>query len=96
MADDAGSFIASADAAPQTLTQSAQERLRQLIARIEKLEEEKANVAADIKEVYGEAKSTGFDTKVMRKVIALRKQDRNERAEMEMVMDLYLAALGEI
>ncbi|KAF0170798.1 MAG: DUF2312 domain-containing protein [Hyphomonadaceae bacterium] len=95
MADDAGSFIA-ADAAPQTLTQSAQERLRQLIARIEKLEEEKAVVAADIKEVYGEAKSTGFDTKVMRKVIALRKQDRNERAEQEMVMDLYLAALGEI
>lgn len=96
MADDAGAFIASTEAAPQTLTQSAQERLRQLIARIEKLEEEKASVAADIKEVYGEAKSTGFDTKVMRKVIALRKQDRQERAEMEQIMDLYLAALGEI
>lgn len=96
MADDAGAFLASNEAAPQTLTQSAQERLRQLIARIEKLEEEKASVAADIKEVYGEAKSTGFDTKVMRKVIALRKQDRQERAEMEQIMDLYLAALGEI
>jgi uncharacterized protein (UPF0335 family) len=96
MADDAGSFMVAEDAAPQTLTQSAQERLRQLIARIEKLEEEKAGVAADIKEVYGEAKSTGFDTKVMRKVIKLRKQDRQERAEQEMVMDLYLAALGEI
>lgn len=96
MADDAGSFIAAEQAAPQTLTQSAKERLRQLIARIERLEEEKANVAADIKEVYGEAKSTGFDTKIMRKVIALRKQDRAERAEQEQILDLYLAALGEI
>jgi uncharacterized protein (UPF0335 family) len=97
MADDAGAFLsAHEEVAPQSLTQSAQERLRQLIARIEKLEEEKANVAADIKEVYGEAKSTGFDTKVMRKVISLRKQDRAERAEQEQILDLYLAALGEI
>lgn len=96
MPDDAGSFIASGEVAAQSLTQSAQERLRQLIARIEKLEEEKATVAADIKEVYGEAKSTGFDTKIMRKVVALRKQDRAERAEQEQILDLYLAALGEI
>ena len=95
MPDDAGSFIA-AETAPQSLTQTAQERLRQLIQRIEKLEEEKANVAADIKEVYGEAKSTGFDTKVMRKVVALRKLDRAERAEQEQILDLYLAAMGEI
>jgi uncharacterized protein (UPF0335 family) len=91
-----GTFISQEEVAPQTLTQSAQDRLRQLIARIEKLEEEKANVAADIKEVYGEAKATGFDTKIMRKVIALRKQDRAERAEQEQILDLYLAALGEI
>jgi uncharacterized protein (UPF0335 family) len=84
------------ETAPQVLTQSAQERLRQLIARVEKLEEEKAALAADIKEIYGEAKATGFDTKIMRRVVALRKQDRNERAEAEMVLDLYLAALGEI
>jgi uncharacterized protein (UPF0335 family) len=96
MPDDAGAFIAHEEVAPQSLTQSAQERLRQLIARIEKLEEEKATVAADIKEVYGEAKSTGFDTKIMRKVISLRKQDRAERAEQEQILDLYLAALGEI
>lgn len=95
MADDAGTFIA-AETAPQILTPTAQERLRALIARIEKLEEEKANVAADIKEVYGEAKGTGFDTKIMRKVIALRKQDRAERAEQEQMLDLYLAAMGEI
>jgi uncharacterized protein (UPF0335 family) len=95
MPDDAGSFIA-AETAPQSLTQTAQERLRQLIQRIEKLEEEKASVASDIKDVYGEAKSTGFDTKVMRKVVALRKQDRAERAEQEQILDLYLAALGEI
>lgn len=82
--------------APQTLDRSAQERLRQIVARIERLEEEKAGLAADIKEVYAEAKSAGYDTKVLRKVITLRKQDRRARAEMEQVMDLYLAALGEI
>jgi uncharacterized protein (UPF0335 family) len=82
--------------APQTLDRSAQERLRQIVARIERLEEEKAGLAADIKDVYAEAKSAGYDTKVLRKVITLRKQDRRARAEMEQVMDLYLAALGEI
>ncbi|MGE0044774.1 MAG: DUF2312 domain-containing protein [Hyphomonadaceae bacterium] len=81
--------------AAQTLTQAAQERLRQLVARIERLEEEKAQIAADIKEVYGEAKSAGYDTKVLRKVISIRKQDRRERAEMEQIMDLYMVALGE-
>lgn len=82
--------------APQSLNQTAQERLRQIVARIERLEEEKAALAADIKEVYAEAKSAGYDTKVLRKVISFRKQDRRTRAEMEQVMDLYLAALGEI
>lgn len=81
--------------AVQALTQSAQERLRQIVARIERLEEEKAGIAADIKDVYGEAKSAGYDTKVLRKVIAIRKQDRRERAEMEQVLDLYMVALGE-
>ena len=82
--------------AVQALTQSAQERLRQIVARIERLEEEKAGIAADIKDVYGEAKSAGYDTKVLRKVIAIRKQDRRERAEMEQVLDLYMVALGEV
>ncbi len=82
--------------APQSLDRSAQERLRQIVARIERLEEEKAGLASDIKDVYAEAKSAGYDTKVLRKVISFRKQDRRARAEMEQVMDLYLAALGEI
>jgi len=83
-------------AAPQALTQTAQEKLRQLVARIEKLEEEKKSIADDIKETYGEAKGMGYDTKVLRKVIRLRKQDRQEREEQEQIMDLYLLALGEI
>lgn len=82
--------------APQALTQSTKEKLKVTVARIEKLEEEKKAITTDIKDVYGEAKAFGFDTKVLRKVIALRKQDRAERAEQEQVMDLYLQALGEI
>ncbi|MBI1185913.1 MAG: DUF2312 domain-containing protein [Alphaproteobacteria bacterium] len=88
--------MSTASAAPQALTMSAKEKLQQIVARIERLEEEKKGIAADIKEVYGEAKSTGFDTKVLRKVVSLRKIDRAERAEQEQVMDLYLQALGEI
>lgn len=82
--------------APQALTQTSKEKLKQIVARIERLEEEKAQISADIKEVYGEAKSLGYDTKVLRKVIRHRKQDARERAEQEQVMDLYLLALGEI
>lgn len=93
MADFGGT---EAVAAPQSLTQPAQEKLRQLVARIEKLEEEKKSIADDIKETYGEAKAMGYDTKVLRKVIRLRKQDRQEREEQEQIMDLYLLALGEI
>ncbi len=90
-------FGASEDiVAHQALTQSAKEKLKQFVARIERLEEEKAQIAADLKEIYGEAKSTGYDTKVLRKVIRHRKQDARERAEQEQVMDLYLAALGDI
>ena len=66
------------------------------MTRIEKLEEEKKGIAADIKDVYAEAKAVGYDTKALRKVVSLRKIDRQEREEQEMVLDLYLAALGEI
>ena len=72
----------------------ARDQLRRIVERIERLEEEKKTIADDIKEVYGEAKAMGFDTKVMRKVIAIRKQDRNERLEQEAVLDTYLQALG--
>ena len=79
-----------------TKTSFAQGQLRSLIERIERLEEEKKAIAADIKEIYGEAKSTGFDTKIMRKVVSLRKKDAAERQEEEAILDLYLSALGMI
>ena len=74
---------------------AAREQIRALVARIERLEEEKAAISADIKEVYAEAKSNGYDTKALRKVIALRKQDAHERQEMEALLELYLSAVGE-
>lgn len=70
------------------------DRLKQIIARIERLEEEKKVLADDIKEVYAEAKATGFDTKVLRQVIRLRKMDRADLQEQEALLDLYLGALG--
>jgi uncharacterized protein (UPF0335 family) len=70
-------------------------KLSSFVARIERLDEERAAIAADIKEVYGEAKSFGYDTKIIRKVVALRKMDQNERAEQEALLDLYLGALGD-
>jgi uncharacterized protein (UPF0335 family) len=72
----------------------ARDQLRAFVERIERLEEEKKTIADDIKEVYGESKSMGFDTKVLRKVISIRKLDQNERMEQEAVLDTYLHALG--
>ena len=72
----------------------AAEQLRSIIERIERLEEEKANIASDIKDIYTEAKSNGFDTKALRRVVALRKLDRAEREEADAILDAYLAALG--
>ncbi|EME71304.1 hypothetical protein H261_03878 [Paramagnetospirillum caucaseum] len=73
----------------------AAEALRQFIDRIERLEEEKKALAADIKDVYAQCKSQGFDTKIIRKIVALRKRDRQEREEEQQILDLYLAAIGE-
>lgn len=70
------------------------DQLRSFIERIERLEEEKKTIADDIKDVYGEAKSTGFDTKILKKVISIRKQDRDERMEQEAILQTYLIALG--
>lgn len=75
---------------------SGRDQLRAFIERIERLEAAKAEIAADLTEVYAEAKAMGFDTKVLRKVISIRKQDKNARAEMEAILDTYLAALGDI
>jgi uncharacterized protein (UPF0335 family) len=74
----------------------AAEQLKSFVERIERLEEEKKALADDIKDVYAEAKANGFDTKILRQVIRLRKQDADERAEQETILDLYLAALGMI
>ena len=74
----------------------AADQLRAFVERIERLEEEKKAISDDIKDVYAEAKGNGYDVKVMRQVVRLRKQDNNERQEMEALLDLYLHALGMI
>ena len=70
------------------------EQLRQFIERIERLEEEKRGFADDIKDVYSEAKSTGFDAKTMRKIVALRKMEKHHRDEADALMETYRNALG--
>jgi uncharacterized protein (UPF0335 family) len=72
----------------------APDLLKAFVERIERLEEEKASIAGDVKEVYAEAKAPGFDAKILRKVVALRKRDVAERREEEEILDLYLQALG--
>lgn len=71
------------------------DQLKSIVERIERLDEEKKTIADDIKEVYAEAKGNGYDTKILRKVIAIRKRDRNERLEEEAILDLYLQAVGD-
>lgn len=72
----------------------AGKQMRAFIERIERMSEEAAAIRADIKEIYAEAKGNGFDTKILRKIVAERKQDANERAEQEALLDLYRSALG--
>jgi uncharacterized protein (UPF0335 family) len=72
----------------------AQDQIRAFIERIERMEEEKKAIADDIKEIYAEAKGNGFDTKVLRQVVRIRKQDHAERMEQEALLELYMAALG--
>lgn len=76
------------------LQTSAKDQLRTIVARIERLEEEKAALTSDLREVYAEAKGNGFDVKALRSVIRLRKQDENKRREEEAVLTTYLHALG--
>jgi uncharacterized protein (UPF0335 family) len=78
------------------LNQAAQGRLRTIIERIERLNADAEAVANDIKEVYAEAKGEGFDTKILRQVIKLRKMDKAARDEMEALIDLYLSAIGSL
>jgi uncharacterized protein (UPF0335 family) len=89
------------DAAPASTARApdtggvAAERLRSFVQRIERLEEDKAALGHDLREVYAEAKGEGFDTKVLRKLISLRKRDARERREEDELLELYLSALGE-
>ena len=69
-------------------------RLKSFIERIEKLEEDKASVGEDLKEVYAEAKGTGFDTKIIRQIVRIRKIDVEKRREQDELLDLYKSALG--
>ena len=76
------------------MAETTDDRLRLLIERVERLEEEKKGIADDIKDVYGEAKAVGYDTKMMRQIYRLRKMKPDDRREMEMLLDTYKAALG--
>lgn len=87
-------MLSDADRAEQ-LGQATREKLKQFVARIERLEAEKTELAADIREVYAEVKTFGLDTKVMRKVISMRKQDEAERAEQEALLDIYMDVVAD-
>ena len=92
MPDDASFAPVTSEA--DVLTATAQGRLKSFIERIERLEEDKAAVSNDMKEVFAEAKGEGFDVKIVRKVIRLRKQDKVKREEEAALIDLYLSAIG--
>ena len=77
----------------ESMGETTREKLKQFFARIERLEAEKTELAADIREVYAEAKTFGFDTKIVRKAIALRKIEANERADQEALLELYMDAV---
>jgi len=84
------------DASPDVLTTTAQGRLRSIIERLERLDDDKQAVMVDMKEVFAEAKGEGYDVKVLRKVLRIRKQDKAKRQEEEAILDLYLSNLGEV
>lgn len=86
----------SFDASPDVLTSTSAGRLRTIIERLERLDEDKDAVTADMKEVFLEAKGEGYDVKILRKVLKVRKQDKAKRQEEDAILDLYLSALGEI
>ena len=76
------------------MANAADDRLRLLIERVERLEEEKKGIADDIRDTYAEAKAVGYDAKIMRQIVRLRKMNPDDRAEMEAILDTYKAALG--
>ncbi|WP_035670053.1 DUF2312 domain-containing protein [Bradyrhizobium liaoningense] len=76
------------------IPKAAKDQLKAIVERVERLEEEKKVIADDIRDIYAEAKGNGFDTKALRTIVRMRKQDANERAEQEAILDTYLQALG--
>ncbi|MCK7475352.1 MAG: DUF2312 domain-containing protein [Rhodopseudomonas palustris] len=84
----------SAAVQEEPATRFAKDQLRAIIERIERLEEEKKAISDDIRDVYAEAKGNGFDVKVLRTIVRMRKQDADERAEHETILETYLQALG--
>ena len=78
----------------EAATKFAKDQLKAIIERIERLEEEKKTISDDIRDVYAEAKGNGFDVQALRSIIRLRKQDANERAEQETILETYMQALG--
>ncbi len=87
--------MADGSANVEGATTIAADRLRSFIERVERLEEEKATIMNDVKEVYAEAKGEGYDVKTLRQVVKIRKMDRADRQEQEALLDLYLSAIGE-
>ena len=87
--------MADGSASVEGATTIAVERLRSFIERVERLEEEKAAIMNDVKEVYAEAKGEGYDVKTLRQVVRIRKMDRADRQEQEALLELYLNAIGE-
>ena len=92
----AATAAATIDTGPseQATTQFARDQLKAIIERIERLEEEKKTISDDIRDVYAESKGNGFDTKALRTIVKMRKQDANERAEQETILETYMQALG--
>ena len=88
--------MADGSANIDVLNSTAQGQLQSIVSRVERLETERAELAEHLKEVFAEAKSSGFDVKILRKVVRLRKQDRAKRQEEDAILDLYMAALGEL
>jgi uncharacterized protein (UPF0335 family) len=87
----------NSQAAPdEPATRFAKDQLKAIIERIERLEEEKKAISDDIRDVYAEAKGNGFDVKALRTIVRMRRQDANERAEAEAILETYLQAMGMI
>ena len=87
-------MVTAAALKEEPATTFAKDQLKSIIERIERLEEEKKAIAEDIRDVYAESKGNGFDVKALRTIVRLRKQDPNERAEEETILETYMQALG--